>query len=216
MQSQIQAEVRGVLDMLESVYGVFGFKYSLMLSTRPEKYLGEVEQWNQAEKALEESLNAFVADKNQQDQLKWQAQQPAQTLPPSATTADLPSSSSSSSSSSSPPASSSDASASTPPAKQAAFKPMKWALNPGDGAFYGPKIDIQLTDALGRRHQWYTPLTTPMHVPARRRCRSLPVTHSGCVLLCWPALVRPSSWTSSCPSASGCRTRRRRGRRSVR
>lgn len=28
-----------------------------------------------------------------------------------------------------------------------------WTLNAGDGAFYGPKIDVQVTDALGRRHQ---------------------------------------------------------------
>ena len=25
-----------------------------------------------------------------------------------------------------------------------------WVVDPGDGAFYGPKIDITLTDALGR------------------------------------------------------------------
>jgi threonyl-tRNA synthetase len=30
---------------------------------------------------------------------------------------------------------------------------MKWKLNPGDGAFYGPKIDITLYDALKRQHQ---------------------------------------------------------------
>jgi threonyl-tRNA synthetase len=29
----------------------------------------------------------------------------------------------------------------------------KWEVNPGDGAFYGPKIDVQLYDALGRKHQ---------------------------------------------------------------
>ncbi|XP_061872189.1 threonine--tRNA ligase, mitochondrial [Colius striatus] len=28
-----------------------------------------------------------------------------------------------------------------------------WQLNPGDGAFYGPKIDIHIQDALGRHHQ---------------------------------------------------------------
>ncbi|XP_066193961.1 threonine--tRNA ligase, mitochondrial isoform X3 [Sylvia atricapilla] len=28
-----------------------------------------------------------------------------------------------------------------------------WELSPGDGAFYGPKIDIQIQDALGRHHQ---------------------------------------------------------------
>uniref|UniRef100_A0A674ILX7 threonine--tRNA ligase n=1 Tax=Terrapene triunguis TaxID=2587831 RepID=A0A674ILX7_9SAUR len=31
-----------------------------------------------------------------------------------------------------------------------------WELNPGDGAFYGPKIDIQIKDALGRYHQCAT------------------------------------------------------------
>jgi len=29
----------------------------------------------------------------------------------------------------------------------------EWSLNPGDGAFYGPKIDIRLTDAMKRKHQ---------------------------------------------------------------
>ncbi|KAJ1732818.1 threonyl-tRNA synthetase, partial [Coemansia biformis] len=29
---------------------------------------------------------------------------------------------------------------------------IKWALNPGDGAFYGPKLDITIRDALGREH----------------------------------------------------------------
>ena len=32
----------------------------------------------------------------------------------------------------------------------------KWELNPGDGAFYGPKIDIKILDALKRRHQLAT------------------------------------------------------------
>ncbi|XP_062848681.1 threonine--tRNA ligase 2, cytoplasmic isoform X2 [Trichomycterus rosablanca] len=31
-----------------------------------------------------------------------------------------------------------------------------WELNPGDGAFYGPKIDIQIRDAIGRQHQCAT------------------------------------------------------------
>uniref|UniRef100_A0A0K2TU10 threonine--tRNA ligase n=1 Tax=Lepeophtheirus salmonis TaxID=72036 RepID=A0A0K2TU10_LEPSM len=30
---------------------------------------------------------------------------------------------------------------------------LPWKLNPGDGAFYGPKIDVNLTDALRRQHQ---------------------------------------------------------------
>ncbi|KAJ2898801.1 hypothetical protein IWW38_001232 [Coemansia aciculifera] len=31
-----------------------------------------------------------------------------------------------------------------------------WTLNEGDGAFYGPKIDVRVQDALGRRHQTAT------------------------------------------------------------
>lgn len=31
-----------------------------------------------------------------------------------------------------------------------------WTLNPGDGAFYGPKIDITISDALKRQHQCAT------------------------------------------------------------
>lgn len=31
-----------------------------------------------------------------------------------------------------------------------------WRLNPGDGAFYGPKIDITISDALKRSHQCAT------------------------------------------------------------
>ncbi|KAI9239106.1 MAG: putative threonine--tRNA ligase 1, cytoplasmic [Podila humilis] len=33
---------------------------------------------------------------------------------------------------------------------------MDWSINEGDGAFYGPKIDILVRDALGRRHQTAT------------------------------------------------------------
>ena len=33
---------------------------------------------------------------------------------------------------------------------------LPWTLEPGDGAFYGPKIDITLTDALRRQHQCAT------------------------------------------------------------
>ena len=47
--SQIQSEVGGCLDFLSHIYKIFGFEYSLALSTRPEKYLGEIETWDQAE-----------------------------------------------------------------------------------------------------------------------------------------------------------------------
>lgn len=90
---QIESEIKGCLDFLRTVYEVFGFTFKLNLSTRPEKFLGEPEVWDQAEKQLENSLNDFGE---------------------------------------------------------------KWVLNPGDGAFYGPKIDIQIKDAIGRYHQCAT------------------------------------------------------------
>uniref|UniRef100_A0A8C2BCS5 threonine--tRNA ligase n=1 Tax=Cyprinus carpio TaxID=7962 RepID=A0A8C2BCS5_CYPCA len=90
---QIESEIKGCLNFLRTVYDVFGFTFKLNLSTRPEKFLGEPELWDQAEKQLENSLNDFGE---------------------------------------------------------------KWVLNPGDGAFYGPKIDIQIKDAIGRYHQCAT------------------------------------------------------------
>ncbi|XP_034026873.1 threonine--tRNA ligase 1, cytoplasmic [Thalassophryne amazonica] len=90
---QIEEEIKGCLDFLRTVYNVFGFTFKLNLSTRPEKFLGDPEFWDQAEKQLENSLNEFGE---------------------------------------------------------------KWVLNPGDGAFYGPKIDIQIKDAIGRYHQCAT------------------------------------------------------------
>ncbi|CAH0724201.1 unnamed protein product, partial [Brenthis ino] len=86
----IEAEMFGCLDFLDCVYSKFGFTYQLKLSTRPEKYLGDIATWDYAEKALEASLNRFGRP---------------------------------------------------------------WQLNPGDGAFYGPKIDIAVQDALRRSHQ---------------------------------------------------------------
>lgn len=38
------------LDFLRHVYTVFGFTFHLRLSTRPDKYLGELEMWENAEK----------------------------------------------------------------------------------------------------------------------------------------------------------------------
>merc|ERR1711971_627323 len=93
MPDQIQEEIAGALDFLNTVYSTFGFTYSLKLSTRPEGFLGEIETWNKAEKMMEDSLDAAGLD---------------------------------------------------------------WNENPGDGAFYGPKIDITLRDALQRSHQCAT------------------------------------------------------------
>lgn len=50
LELQIEEEIKSCLDFLRSVYNVFGFTFKLNLSTRPEKFLGDVEVWNQAEK----------------------------------------------------------------------------------------------------------------------------------------------------------------------
>ncbi|KAF8504177.1 hypothetical protein BU17DRAFT_101430 [Hysterangium stoloniferum] len=91
---QIGEEIAGLFDFLQHIYGIFGFDFKLELSTRPEKYLGAIETWNEAEKQLSSALDKF--------------------------------------------------------------HPGKWELNEGDGAFYGPKIDIKIRDALRRSFQCAT------------------------------------------------------------
>ncbi|MBQ9629131.1 MAG: threonine--tRNA ligase, partial [Synergistaceae bacterium] len=89
--SQIKDEVTRIMELDKHVYtDVFGFKYSVELSTRPDDSMGTDEQWNAAEDALRDALE----------------------------------------------------STNTP-----------YTINPGDGAFYGPKIDFHLEDCLGRTWQ---------------------------------------------------------------
>ncbi|CAO1613820.1 unnamed protein product [Sympodiomycopsis kandeliae] len=94
MVNQIEQEVTAAFDFMNSVYGRFGFEFKLELSTRPEKFLGQIETWDFAEDRLRAALDKFV--------------------------------------------------------------PGKWELNPGDGAFYGPKIDITISDAMRRQFQCAT------------------------------------------------------------
>ena len=49
---QIKEEMAHCLDFLKCIYGVFGFTFQLRLSTRPDKFLGEVEEWDMAEKVI--------------------------------------------------------------------------------------------------------------------------------------------------------------------
>ncbi|GER37296.1 threonine--tRNA ligase [Striga asiatica] len=100
---QVKDEVKSVLEFISYVYEVFGFTFDLKLSTRPEKYLGDLEVWEKAESALAEALNEFG-------------------------------------------------------------KP--WEINEGDGAFYGPKIDISVSDAMRRKFQCAT-LQLDFQLPAR-------------------------------------------------
>jgi len=92
-EQQIASEVEMLLRLVQRVYGDFGLEYTAKLSTRPEKFLGEVATWNHAEAALKQALD--------------QSKQP-------------------------------------------------YTINEGDGAFYGPKIDFDITDALGRKWQCAT------------------------------------------------------------
>jgi len=53
---QVKEEVKEVVDFVDYMMRVFGFQYSAFLSTRPEKYAGTVEEWEEAERVLEEVL----------------------------------------------------------------------------------------------------------------------------------------------------------------
>ena len=53
---QIEAEVLGVINLIDSIYRVFGFDYFLELSTRPEDSMGSEEQWETATAALRKAL----------------------------------------------------------------------------------------------------------------------------------------------------------------
>lgn len=84
----IQDEVAGFIDFLHEIYRDFGFDDVIYrLSTRPEKRVGSDAEWDRAEKALGDALDA---------------------------------------------------------------KALPWELLPGEGAFYGPKIEFSLKDCIGR------------------------------------------------------------------
>lgn len=53
---QIESEIIGVIDLIDYFYGVFGFKYHVELSTRPENSMGSDEDWEMATNALRSAL----------------------------------------------------------------------------------------------------------------------------------------------------------------
>lgn len=87
---QIRDEIKGVAKLIDGVYSLFGFKYHVELSTRPEDSMGSDEDWEMATDALRDALDDLGLD---------------------------------------------------------------YAVNEGDGAFYGPKIDFHLEDSIGRTWQ---------------------------------------------------------------
>ena len=56
-EDQMIDEIHGVIDLTTSVYDVFGFKYSLELSTRPDNAMGSDGAWEMATDTLREALN---------------------------------------------------------------------------------------------------------------------------------------------------------------
>lgn len=90
LPSQIKDEVYKIIDLADLLYSTFGFKYSIELSTRPDDFMGDIEDWDFAEEQLKAALEE---------------------------------------------------------------RGIEYELNPGDGAFYGPKIDFHLEDAAKRTWQ---------------------------------------------------------------
>jgi len=90
---QLQDEIKGVIDFVIDVMGIFGFPYEMEVSTRPEKSIGTDEDWDRATSALINALNDVG---------------------------------------------------------------IPYEICEGEGAFYGPKIDVKLRDALDRRWQCAT------------------------------------------------------------
>lgn len=56
LPEQIKDEIVGVIDFIDYVYNIFGFKYHVELSTRPEDSMGTEEEWNMATSALQGAL----------------------------------------------------------------------------------------------------------------------------------------------------------------
>jgi threonyl-tRNA synthetase len=102
-ESLIGQEIKGILKLVDQVYGLFHMEPTLYLSTRPDDFMGEIEVWNNAEAALKQALTEFG-------------------------------------------------------------RPFR--IKEGDGAFYGPKIDLDVTDSLGRSWQLAT-VQLDFQLPAR-------------------------------------------------
>ncbi|MDF2654541.1 MAG: threonine--tRNA ligase [Bacillota bacterium] len=56
LPEQVKDEIVGVIDFIDYVYNIFGFKYHVELSTKPEDSMGTEEEWNLATSALQDAL----------------------------------------------------------------------------------------------------------------------------------------------------------------
>ncbi|NLV69441.1 MAG: threonine--tRNA ligase [Clostridiales bacterium] len=57
LPEQTKDELKGVIEFIGYIYGVFGFNYRIELSTRPENSMGSAEEWARAEQALQEAMD---------------------------------------------------------------------------------------------------------------------------------------------------------------
>ena len=57
LPNQITTEIKGVVRIIDTVYSLFGFKYHVELSTRPENSMGSDEDWENATSALRAALD---------------------------------------------------------------------------------------------------------------------------------------------------------------
>ncbi|PKM52168.1 MAG: threonine--tRNA ligase [Firmicutes bacterium HGW-Firmicutes-7] len=57
LPEQIKDEIKGVIELIDQIYSVFGYKYKMELSTRPENSMGSDEDWDKATTALKEALD---------------------------------------------------------------------------------------------------------------------------------------------------------------
>lgn len=62
LPEQIKDEIKGVIKLIDEIYKQFGFSYKLELSTRPEKFLGEIKDWDMAEASLKAALEELNLD----------------------------------------------------------------------------------------------------------------------------------------------------------
>ena len=61
-EDQIRDEIKGVVNLIDSVYKLFGFKYHVELSTRPEDRMGSDEAWEKATDGLRGALEDMGID----------------------------------------------------------------------------------------------------------------------------------------------------------
>jgi threonyl-tRNA synthetase len=62
LPEQIEDEIVGVIDFIDSIYAIFGFKYHVELSTRPEKAMGTEAEWDLAIAALRRAMESRGMD----------------------------------------------------------------------------------------------------------------------------------------------------------